>query len=695
MPADKYSYFRFSKIGRSEGLDTSSQSLDVSIEQGAAFPGTEAPMPMNMYYTYADNEGVFIGAVPPPGNPSILIQGQSNTHIPIVFYPSKSKDLPTDLVPGELLLKNGETSKIYLDKQKYINLGSDSTKFKINVDKEHHYNLINSNIANNFIFSSAHRKIIGEVKRETKKERSPLTDLVRLVDDNYYLDHLEFVGMDPKSEVNNSPINSNKNPTFVENREVIYEFTVDSRVLDLKSESELYSGNLKPISSSIKKTANADRRLSRADTLSLSLTAPNYLMETVKGTVIDIFGNILDLNRYPIFTYDNNENNSNQQSDKSKKYLDIRAEERRSLAFHFEINARKDITGGLPDYNSNQNYGRDRSRFYVDIDKEGQFKINIPASSNSGNIPLLTRYENYSTISDRENPNRLIANKDNQDIVHDSFAASAVNWSVDYDAKMKPKIDASNGYNKGVITIVKNKAEISPIDRIPLNNSANASQNSSDNQLPPHIRYGTAYHDITATCISQQKIQISNYLYDQIDNWPKFFIPNSIDFPIVETEIEIGKNAGGRSGSINLDGFVDVNIGANNIDKQSMWLDTAGGIIANVGKDKNNVSAAINMDGQLFLNVGGYGIPGSKDSKAQKDNNSFTSGAIDIRVLLTSNTAVILRIDEQGISLVSPTRIFLQSNDGIFINSSSDIRIGSSNLYLNNRWVNPQTDAII
>ena len=47
-------------------------------------------------------------------------------------------------------------------------------------------------------------------------------------------------------------------------------------------------------------------------------------------------------------------------------------------------------------------YGRQRSRFFIDIDKEGQFKLNVPASSEKGNVPILTRYENYSTINSFE-----------------------------------------------------------------------------------------------------------------------------------------------------------------------------------------------------------------------------------------------------------------------------------------------------
>src|SRR5690606_16539066 len=113
-----------------------------------------------------------------------------------------------------------------------------------------------------------------------------------------------------------------------------------------------------------------NRKQSRADTLSLSLFSPNYLMETIKGTVVDIFGNILDLNRSVIpIGSENATIRLDQNDNKSKAFLRIKELERKSLAYHFEINSRKDLTGdngqiSLPDISSNEDYARNRSRFF-------------------------------------------------------------------------------------------------------------------------------------------------------------------------------------------------------------------------------------------------------------------------------------------------------------------------------------------
>jgi hypothetical protein len=62
-----------------------------------------------------------------------------------------------------------------------------------------------------------------------------------------------------------------------------------------------------------------------------------------------------------------------------------------------------------------------------------------------------------------------------------------------------------------------------------------------------------------------------------------------------------------RSGQVNLDGSLELNIGANTIDRQSLWLDTAGGIVGNVGRDLNNNSLILGMDGNAFVQVGSNG----------------------------------------------------------------------------------------
>lgn len=639
----------------------------------------------DFYYTYSDESGVLIGAKPPSNTPTLILQGQNSQYIPIKYFATNHGILPTDLEPGQLLLRSNNKNNLLLRKEDIV-IGKNENEGMVFYNGEWSNNTSSTNNYNyQFSFSQASRKIDGVIRREIEQSKKP--DSLKLIQNDFYRSIPSISLISEEDAISGGFFNEEfglgfKNPSFTENRDVVYEFSYSpgsqNNVADLKTESINY---LPPSSrENIKKfLPQSNRKDSRADTLSLSLNDPNYLMESVRGTVVDIYGNLLDLNRFPI----KNNLTSNAESSGTNNYYKIRENQRRSIAYHFEINARKDLgkLNNPPDVMSTSDYSRNRSRFFIDIDKEGQFKINVPASSESGNIPLLTRYENYNTVASAKdpsiNPNELLFPSNRIDILHDSFAAGIVDYNVNYD-NQKNEIKEKGGYNRGLISI-KNKegAEVSPIDRI--------SDELTGGKLISHIKHGTVYHDITATCIAHQVPGLTQFLYDRPSEWNSVFPYKTIDNSIVGTTITVGENAGGRSGSINLDGSIELNVGANTKDRQSIWLDTAGGMIANIGKDKNNVSAAVNMDGQLLLQIGGFGI--SQDSRFNSNNNAYTSGAIDIRVLVEGANAAVIRVDKNGIFLISPTKIYLESNGSIDIRSSSNISITGETVTIQDRVV--------
>ena len=266
--------------------------------------------------------------------------------------------------------------------------------------------------------------------------------------------------------------------------------------------------------------------------------------------------------------------------DKSAAFLAIKALERKCIAYHFELNARKDLSSVtnnivIPDINSNNDYSRVRSRFFLDIDKEGQFKLNVPASSETGNVPLLTRYENYSSTntSDNKNPNKLIFGTPS-DIQLDSFCTGVINVEDGYQSP-------AYGY-----------------DRIKKDQNGN----------PQPLKHGMVFHDITNLCWTQQGItDLIDYEYvDNNYNINKSIITTLKKIVSTTIDVKTNPNAGGRSGSINMDGSLELNIGCNTIDAQSLWLDLAGGMVAAIGKDLNNKSAILNFDGDIFIQVGFY-----------------------------------------------------------------------------------------
>lgn len=605
-------------------------------------------VPFAMYST----NGSFIGGYPTPGTPVIIGQGEGSQWYFVSFRVANTPQIPF-MKEGDLLVQTASDTYAYLNTKNEIEIGSDLNNLYFNTIANKLINKTQNTFSNIFSFTEAGRHIDGIIKRETQSLIN-IPDFQKLINENYD-EQLTPISLDPTFSTLISSNSKSKNPPFTEIREMIYEFAISSNVSNDINEATIYAGKNEPMT----QYTLPNRRNSKVDTLSLSLVAPNYLMETTKGNVVDIFGNILDINRVPIpigQTADISLKPNSSASDKSKVYNTIRALERNNIAFHFEINARKDLAAQngqevLPDITSNANYSRSRSRFFMDINKEGMIKLNIPASSETGNIPLLTRYENYSTFGseDNGNPNKLIYRNDNLDIFLDSFAL-----------------------NGGDIIIQdSNSTAITPIDRI----------------LNQHIKHGTPFHSILKSLTTFQSSTASQWLdiqYNQVVDLNSITTYDNIVNPTI-TISGNNANAGGRSGSINFDGMIELSLGSNTIDRQSLWADFAGGIIANIGRDKNNISLGMSLDGDLLVQIGGNGVVG--DSRFSSLNNSFRGGALDIRVMNQGFTVTIVRIDQNGVSIVSPSSINIVGRD-IQINASGTLDLEGDNVIVQGRLVN-------
>jgi len=662
------------KRGTIVGFNLNNGSMSVKLTTNASIEGQNAkpitlPIPHGLLY----NNGLFVGALPHIGSTVIVGQGNGGSYYFVSFYTENPELLPK-LDKDELRISASDNTKITLSKSSDILIGN-------NNGSSVHINTLNSLITTNFdssnVFTQGTRSVTGVIKRDLNRN-SFISQDVKLTSDIY--DSLfEVIGLDPSAQTNSLISGSKKNPAFIENRELIYEFKNDSFVMDDFNESLLYGTKSYPDTD----FTFPNRRKSRADTLSLTLQYPNHLMETVKGTVVDIFGNILDINRVPIPVGEDTATlrSDGKNTDKKSAFIEIKELERKSIAFHFEINARKDLISSttkqlvLPDINSNEDYARNRSRFFFDIDKEGQFKLNVPASSERGNVPLLTRYENYSTIGDEDNnnPNKLIFREDNLDIMHDSFAAPLA---------LKSNDGISYATDKGSIKLVNNKADGAPIDRI----------------TKSHIKHGTAHHDIINTCYAHQSLDVLEYP----NEWGTSIFPISpADIPlltnVVSKEIIISgdnANAGGRSGSLNFDGSIELNIGANTIDRQSMWIDTAGGIVANFGRDLNNNSANICMDGNVNMQIGAFGV--TTDSRFKKQNNGQLGSSLDIRVLNKGGRATLIRVDSNGsVTIMAPGNIAIHSNKDLKLSADGNVDIDAEGVIIQGRPVNKNTGGSI
>jgi hypothetical protein len=604
-------------------------------------------------FAFYSGDGMFMGGKPQLGTPIVIGQGEGTQWYFVSFLVSNIPTIP-DLEDGELFIQASDASKIILRSDDTLDIGSDLTLLHLNNTSNKFNNKLQQSFSADFSFSEASRNISGMVKREVLVDQTP--SYLKLTSE-IYDNNLTPIGLDPKSTSFINTNSSNKNPPFIEKKEIIYEFAYSSNVSDDLSEGAIYNNSQQ--SSPTSQYFLPNRRQSKTDGFSLSLVAPNFLMETIKGTGVDIFGNLLDLNRVPILGYGIQNQSSNLslnvQANKETAFFNIKAVERKGLVYHFEINARKDLTTSngqeaLPNVNSSANYARPRSRFFFDVDKEGQLKLNVPASSETGNIPLHTRYENYSTFGpeDSGNPNKFIIRDDYLDLFLDSYAI-------------------------GAITVAdQNGSPSTPIDRL----------------AQVHIQHGMPFHNITnsgqlfQSAVGPQFISYQRYLTPiNVSAIPTL---SQVVSPLI-TIAGSNANAGGRSGSMNFDGSLEVSLGANTIDRQSLWLDTAGGLIANIGRDTNFASAVVSMDGDLLLQVGGNGVVG--DSRFANLNNGYRGGAIDIRVFNEGFSATMIRIDKNGVSIMTPSTLAIYGRD-IDICASGTLNLDGDNIYIGSRWVN-------
>ena len=412
--------------------------------------------------------------------------------------------------------------------------------------------------------TEAHRSIAGLIKRD-------LRETPRGVEE--FLDKLMPVKAEaPWSTVGRNPLvdtalltfridkneKASRNPPLVENRSLIYEFARTSMAETHEAETNRISGQSAKESAAILSQPNR-RDFSRADVFNLGPHLPNNLIERIEGTAVDIYGNILDINRN-IVDFSAVDLKDEHRLEHESALL------RRSIKHHFELNARKhplNIEGNPDELDSHNDEdiacatGHSFSRWSLDIDGEGLTKINIPASSNVGNIPLLARHVN----------------------VHDPADRNAGDF--------RPSSDADQASRRDV-------------QHIAFGNLAGDGIEVPQSYAPPNITdggdtfaYRTAYHDVA---------EVAKTLLEEVDEEP------AVSDKLNNDLLDQNANAGGRSLHANLDGSLELNVGRDTVDRKSVLLDTAGSIVGHLGADLNGRSFVGQADGDVLLQVGGASV---------------------------------------------------------------------------------------
>lgn len=667
-------------------VDPSTMTAYISFKpssSGMSGIGTDdsTACPAQLPISYLSAGGGFIGGFPAEGTPVIVSQAEGASNYYIVAFFAKSPaarntintyqlQIPT-LTRDEITIQANPNGTINLNPDSII-IGEPRNSVTFDTTRKIHLNTFDYS----YFVGQGSKLIDGVVKRDRRPKKN-YPPSMRL-NDVEYDDNLKIIGMDPVSDARNSNAGvAIRNPARVEKREVVNEYEDIAQVGSNDQELSFYqTGDF------ISEQNILNRRESRVDALSLSLVAPNYLMESIKGTVVDIFGNLVDLNRtiIPIGLKDatttatnvisvaNIKSTATKSNTFDNIYEQIKRLERRSLAYHFEINAKKESSvgpdwisaSGPPNVNNTDNYARARSRFYLDIDKEGQLKLNVPASSEMGNIPLLARYENFSTVNPNQStndPNDLVFNPTYVDVLTEPFANIPV-------ISLKDDLGNPTG----------------ALDRFTSN---------------IYIKHGTVYHDISQTVSTLQANSFYNPYpsaeYPQTTPLAFGQVPPLSASIVSKTIIVSGANAnaGGRSASLNFDGSLEINIGANTVDRQSLWLDTQGGAVVNLGRDlKNNVSLAMNADGQVLLQIGGNTVP-AETNRFQNSQTGWMAGVLDIRVFAATNTdghyeMTIFRIDGTGVQVTTPGRMTFYAAEAMTF-ASSRMQFTSDDMVINGR----------
>lgn len=563
-----------------------------------------------------------------------------------------------------------------------------------------------------YTLSQAGLEACGIVRRDIRPNEESLD--AAAYDPMFDLDSeqlLEEVGRDPTQDVTHGTRRSTsgaaavaafRNPPFVERRHILYEFGTGWNVDTKQEEERMLREGILPV------RIFSDRRERRSNILSLSLSYPNELMEVVDGTLVDVFGNLLDINRgiLPV------------PSGKDvKAFLEsVMENARHTVALHREINTRKGwvYTSSniphlvdIPDTSKSADNARDRSRWFIDVDKEGLTKINIPATSETGNVPCLVRHESSSAVKVDDQGNAKPDGRDEDDakrLFRNDLKEGAQRQDVFLDQ-----------FGPGGITVKcvtsrdKQSADLSLTNR--LSGKETSKVDGQTAYLPPMIQAGTAFHSIVKTAEKLLKASMNMVSYDAVnkDAQPPKGDGAAVNDKVIQSFLasageavkrdKAGRptnypNAGGRSLNANFDGSVELSIGANTVDRLSWIMDTAGGIVAHIGRDRYGRSAVIQMDGSLALEIGGYDYLMDTSTADQRftnrketlkqDINVFRAGKVVIRVRRANvagtgpdegidNLDQVLIIDENGVSIQATGQLSLKSTMDMVLQSKGQI----------------------
>lgn len=508
-------------------------------------------------------------------------------------------------------------------------------------------------------FSNAGRFYSGTVRRLSPNKRqifpkSTLNNAPLFVDLNFHTVATPIGFFNGSRCYKYTYSNKKRNPELAEHRTVINEFTTDSMFTGFDDEVGRIKGNTKLFENSDTRERNREP----SNTLQL---AEHELIEVIGGNLIDFYGNILDIN-YRKIAYGSAGNKTPRKSIE-KDYDAAKRLSRRGIGYHFLLSTNVESDQSSSNTNS----------FLFDIDKEGMLRVNVPKSSDTGNVPFPSRTtfdDGTGNISiDYANPSSSepipVTLRDNLGNVVLPAVSSRVyretglRFSNSDDNPYFPSADGADGattvrvnttkyhnmYSIAERLIANNISEINipqsftnddgQIEGIPtgkpfeiLDQEEETSEiiadlDNADFQLPTFMSVAKIVPAPPAMYSGGDTIVCGIDLTD--DNvappYSNSFVLEKGEGDEFEAQIIdplFGKpraEVGGKSAVINFEGSVESSIGRDNRDGKSLVLDTAGSILAWLGADEQGRSMVLQTDGELLVNVGGSYFGSDQDER--------------------------------------------------------------------------------
>jgi len=697
----------------------------------------DIPLP---HFAGTGNSGIWMGIFRPGTKVIITKTSGSGTEFTVItgvvpqenkqedyFYNQELVDVPNntyaypEIIDGRMVLRGDNGSELYLGELGDIKLISGNGGLYIK--KYGLQNIISYNISHDmFNFSNAGRTYNGVIKRipgviRNFFPKTSLNEAPLFSDLNFHKSAVPVAFFNGSIPLKYSYFNKKRNPEISEHRMVFNEFATDSlftgfddEVFRIKNEKPLFENS-----------ESLSRYREPSNLLQLS---EHELAEFVAGNLVDIKGNVLDINYRSLIYGD--PGNKTPKNNVEELMESARRISRRGIGLHFLLS-----TNTVSNQRSTT-----QNTFFFDIDKEGFFKLNVPSTTDTGNIPFSSNInfsdEKNNTRVGFGNPTKVekipvhLRDEDGNPILpitNKTERETGIRYADSNKSPYFPSTDSSgivrvnstkyhnmyaiaerliacniskinipetfvndegliegNSYNKPFEIFDSDQKIVEGTD---LSATNPVTFMSTVNVFPaPPVIYSGGDTVVGGVELSDDQTAppYSNSFVLEKDETGSF-TPKIIDTAFGDPRAKIG----GKSAAMNFEGSIETSIGSDHTDKKSIVLDTAGSMLAWLGKDANGRSLVLQSDGEVLVNIGGTYTDSVENPKMNVGKFVLRVNVSDKKHMDFENTDpdgketdsdFIISIGEEGLVIAGMKKnapMIIRNDGKILIESSTDL----------------------